>query len=148
MYMYINQLIVGIQLCYIVTSIRELFLFLLSFYFFIFLFISITSFFLLSRHISVVLGEAAPVARWKIPVETAVDRCWFLVYFFFLFRLALIFRNICYTRRRTTSIGWHIKRKQHLDQSQRDNSYVQTRKRGEEYDVLSCIIGVTLGKKG
>jgi len=43
--MYINQLIVGIQLCYIVTSIRELFLFLLSFYFFIFLFIFITSFF-------------------------------------------------------------------------------------------------------
>lgn len=43
----------------------------------------------------------------------------------------LISRNhhMLHTNRRTTSIGWHIKRKQHLDQSRRDNSYVQTWKR-------------------
>lgn len=143
MYMYINQLIVGIQLCYTVTSIRELFFFSLRSVFPPFFFVYLHCvFFSFSRRISV--GEVAPVARWKISVETAVDRRRFLVSFFVcssLLYLALISRNICYTRRRTTSIGWHIKRKQHLDQSRRDNSYVQTLKRGEEYDVLSCIIG-------
>jgi len=138
MYMYINQLIVGNY----VTPLRrsESFSFSLRSILLSFLLIFITSFFLPSRHISVVLEEAAPAARWKISVETAVDQCWFPVYFFSSFRFALIFRNICYTRRRTTSIGWHIKRKQHLDQSRRDNSYIQTWERREEYDVLSYIL--------
>jgi hypothetical protein len=46
--MYINQLIMGIQLCYTITSIRELFLFALFypfFLFFSFLFNFVTSFY-------------------------------------------------------------------------------------------------------
>lgn len=62
MYMYINQLIVGIQLYYTVTSIRELFLYAsFLFSFFAPLCPLISPF--LSRRISVVLGEAAPAAR-------------------------------------------------------------------------------------
>lgn len=123
MYMYINQLIVGIQLCYIVTSIRELFL-LASFLFFspFFLFISINSPFSFPTYLCCTRRNSAGRALKNFR-RTAVDRCWFLVssifFFFRSLRLVLIFRNICYIRRRTTSIGWHIKRKQHLDESRR-----------------------------
>lgn len=143
--MYINQLIMGIQLCYTITSIRELFLFALFYPFFLFIF-CLTSLLLFIPSLCCTRRNSTGRALKNFPSKrpsTGADSL--SLFFFFTFRLILIFRNICYTRRRTTSIGWHIKRKQHLDQSRRDNKLCTNSKtHGEEYNVLSCIIGVTL----
>lgn len=68
MYMYINQLIVGIQLCYTVTSIRELFLFpsYLRFFFprlFLFVLIESSFFFFPDVYLCCNSEEPAPGAR-------------------------------------------------------------------------------------
>lgn len=125
MYMYINQLIMGIMLHRYVDQRAFHFRFVLFFYLFFayfhyFFFSSFSTYLCCTRRSSA--GRTLKNFPSKRP-STSADS---LSIFFSSFRFALIFRNICYTRRRTTSIGWHIKRKQHLDQSRRDNSYIQT----------------------